>query len=87
MKPKKSEGHTFMKSMNDRRRKHNPHRGQVIEMPRKITCTLLEETELKIYGAWTRGVTERELARQYRVGREEIEDICRERARGGKAAA
>lgn len=76
-----------MKSIRDRRQRSNPKRCQIIEMPRKITCTLLEQTERKIFNSWKNGVGERELARQYRVGREEIEAIIREWVTGREVAA
>lgn len=65
----------------------NKGRAQVIDFPRKPACNFLEQTEEKIFFAFKRGTTERQLAQQYGVPRAEIEAIIRERLTGREAAA
>lgn len=55
-------------------------------IPRKPMGRVLDITALRIYRAWRRGVSERELAQQYRLPRPEVELILREQVTGERAA-
>lgn len=73
-------------SMKDRRQKHNPHRGEVIEFKPKNHRIQLLVVERRIFRDWLRGLAMRALAREYRVPVAEVEEIVREQVSGQVAA-